>query len=240
MVLDPTTMAVQAAADAFGRSIQHCHNLISIHQERNAGQGRRHREVSLNRATIVLAVATWQTLVQDLTTGALDAAKPGANATVAETGAYRLIRGQIERQVRNFSTPNTQNTRDLLDTVGLDVKPYWTWKVSTQGRDQFRRRTFDEVQNELEDWLKVRHAIAHGHKEIPRRLSLNAVHVKYASEKKAGKTNPQYKAYPAPEIRKADAQRCTRFIYDIGETTTSAMVNLLGCNRPRWPDWPTI
>ncbi|WP_157122126.1 hypothetical protein [Nocardia miyunensis] len=233
-----SAIALQSAADAFGRSIQHCHNLIAIHEERNNAQGRRHREISLNRATIVLAVATWQTLVQDLTMGALEAAKPDAAAALAEAGTYRLIRAQIERQVRNFSTPNTQNTRDLLDTVGLDVKPHWIWEVGAQGRDQRRTRKFEEIKNELEDWLQVRHAIAHGHKNIPRRLSLDAIHTRYASEQKRGVTNPAYKSYPPPEIRKADAYRCTRFFFDLGETTTSAMVDVLGCTAPRWPDWP--
>lgn len=226
----------QDEADAFGRSIRHCHNLISIHSERNTAQGRRYQEVSLNRAVVVLAVAAWQTLVQDLVLGALATAEPSGTATVPEIGTYRLIKAQIEREVRKFATPNTQNTRDLLDTVGLDIKPHWTWEVPARGRSQSRTRTFAEISRELDDWLAVRHAIAHGHKQIPRRLSLDAILTKYASDQKKG-LKPQPNNYPAPEIRKADAERCARFIHQLSQVTTFAMVGVVSGERPKWPRW---
>jgi hypothetical protein len=54
-------------ATSFRSAMSHCANLVAIHRgPGHAPQGRRFREVSLNRAIIVMTVASWQAAVQDM------------------------------------------------------------------------------------------------------------------------------------------------------------------------------
>src|SRR5437667_12748944 len=56
---------LQATAN-FDRATRHCDNLITVHRGHGGpGVGRRAEEVSLNRAVVVLAVASWQAVIQD-------------------------------------------------------------------------------------------------------------------------------------------------------------------------------
>jgi hypothetical protein len=59
-------MDMQEAVENFANAMTHCDNLINVHKAaRNGGRGRRTAETSVNRGTIVLAVAAWQVFVQD-------------------------------------------------------------------------------------------------------------------------------------------------------------------------------
>ena len=52
----------------FDNAMTHCDNLVKIDQRAGGGRGRtRMVESSVNRAVIVLAIASWQAFVQDTT-----------------------------------------------------------------------------------------------------------------------------------------------------------------------------
>jgi hypothetical protein len=72
--------------DNFARATKHCDSLIKVHRGHGGpAVGRRAEEVSLNRAIVVLAVASWQSVVQDLTTAVLDVSTPPPGSPISLT-----------------------------------------------------------------------------------------------------------------------------------------------------------
>lgn len=134
-------------------------NLIEIHKDLNQGPGRRIREVSINRAVVVLTVAAWQAFVQDLILEVVDEVEVERGMDGYER--YRLMKIDAKRGAHFFSTPNAENTRNLLMTVGFDPWRYWSW---TEGPRSVNATLARERMNQ---WLQVRHAIAHGDDELP-------------------------------------------------------------------------
>jgi hypothetical protein len=63
---------IQLAENEFVQAMGDSRNLIAIHKDLNQGRGRRIREVSINRAVVVLTVAAWQAFCQDLVAEILD------------------------------------------------------------------------------------------------------------------------------------------------------------------------
>jgi hypothetical protein len=103
--------------------MEHCDNLVLVRQRSGTGQrGRRRIETSVNRAIVVIAIASWQAVVQDMTRFLLDRSMP--QPTEPNYGVARLIRGQVLAALNNFSTPNAENARQLLQSVGFDPRPY--------------------------------------------------------------------------------------------------------------------
>jgi hypothetical protein len=147
------------AATEFERAMHDSENLLEAHKELRQGEGRRFREMSLNRAVVVLTVAAWQAFVQDLVAEILKTIEVPAGDPGREY--FRLLSQGAKRASFLFSTPNADNTRSLLMNVGFDPWPYWTWNA---GRWQFSETRVREMMNQ---WLQVRHAIAHGHDELP-------------------------------------------------------------------------
>ena len=101
--------------------MEHCDNdnLVLVRQRSGTGQrGRRRIETSTNRAIVVIAIASWQAVVQDMTRFLLDRSMP--QPTEPNYGVARLIRGQVQGALNNFSTPNAENARQLLQSVGFD------------------------------------------------------------------------------------------------------------------------
>lgn len=145
---------MDAARAVFENAMTDSRNLLAIHKDLNAGHGRRFREVSLNRAMVVLTVAAWQAFVQDLVREAL--AIIAIPPTQPGHAHFRLIEIDAKRAIRSFSTPGPQNTRNLLGHVGVDPGPYWTWWAGPVHYTQA------EVQLRMDEWLSVRHAVAHG------------------------------------------------------------------------------
>jgi len=94
----------QAAAN-FRRGIEHANNLIEVHKRAGSGiRGRRTVEVSINRAVVVITVATWQAAVQDMTLAVLDTSTPAPGDPILP--AYKVIAGRVNAEVGSFSTPN--------------------------------------------------------------------------------------------------------------------------------------
>jgi hypothetical protein len=78
--------------------------LVLVSAELSQAAGRRREELSLNRGAVVLAVATWQTFVEDLTSGILDTIAIGATSPL-----LALIRADA-RSGLGVSTPRTAAT----------------------------------------------------------------------------------------------------------------------------------
>ena len=41
---------------------------------------------------------------------------------------FSVIEGRVLTEIRHFSTPNAENSRGLLQGVGFDPWPHWTWR----------------------------------------------------------------------------------------------------------------
>jgi hypothetical protein len=83
--------------------MEHCDNLVLVHQRSGTGQrGRRRIETTGNRAIVVIAIAIWQAVVQDMTRLLLDRSMP--QPTAPNYGVARLIRGQVQAALNNFSS----------------------------------------------------------------------------------------------------------------------------------------
>ncbi len=143
---------------SYRKSIVHAHNLVAIHKALNQGAGRRHREVSLNRAVVVVSVASWQAFNQDVTLMLIEDMRPkkdeyekAAFFRGAESD-WRRRKAAVTEGVGRYQTPNAENTRKLLSLVGFDPWELWKWDEESSHGNRTR----------LDEWLKVRHAIAHG------------------------------------------------------------------------------
>ena len=68
--------------------------------------------------------------------------------------SYRVMKSTALNVRQNYSTPNAENSRNLLMTVGYDPWPAWAWPLANGSTQQ--------AQTVMNQWLKVRHAIAHG------------------------------------------------------------------------------
>jgi hypothetical protein len=149
---------IEAAQWEFERAMTDSDNLVAVHRA-TEGPGRRTREVSINRAIVVLTVAAWQAFVEDLVAEILEEIEvaPGDAGYLS----FLTLRADARNAAHNFSTPNAENTRGLLMRLGFDPWSYWTWwegpvfLTAQQGRER------------MNQWLKVRHAIAHGDAELP-------------------------------------------------------------------------
>jgi hypothetical protein len=145
------------ALNAFDEAMEDVDNLVSIHRRRS-GVGRRREETTLNRAMIVMTVAAWQAYVQDLLLNGVAALEPRRGEP---RGQWVILRAAAFRARAAFATPNAENTRDLLLHVGYDPWPDWQWTI---GHESLKS---SDVRERMNRWLKVRHAVAHGHARLP-------------------------------------------------------------------------
>lgn len=207
-------MDLQTAAENFDRAMTHCDNIVAVHHSHGRGvPGRRYSETSLDRAVVVLAVAAWQAAVQDLTSGILDTAAPPKNPPLG-LARYEVSVGQVRKAIRDFATPNAENTRRLMQSAGFDPWPSWFWTAAGGRGRQHVTWAPHLVGDRLNQWLKIRHAIAHGHNELPIVEALQAVRLDGVS------TNPS--------IRLVDAEQCIAFVSRMFRLTTSAAAAHLG------------
>lgn len=209
----------QAAAN-FRRAVVHADNLVSVHRQAGGGgRGRRVEEVSINRAVVVITVATWQAAVQDMTLGCVALSEPPAGDPFLP--AYRVIAGRVQSEVGAFSTPNAENSRRLLQGVGFDPHPHWTWsQAGGRGRGPITVRPAD-VDLKINQWLRVRHAIAHGHEHLPAVDVLQVVR---------GTPTPP----TDPSLRLVDAEQCLSLFKRVVKLTGDALALHLGVPAPIW------
>jgi len=214
-IVDLTT-----AEQNFRRATAHCDNLIAVHRGHGGpAQGRRYREVSVNRAIVVLAVASWQAAVQDLTVACIDLSSPAPGGPLSPA-TYAVLAGRVKKETGDFSTPNAENSRRLLIGAGFDPRPSWTWSQrGGQGVGMVVWRP-THVETRMNEWLKVRHAIAHGHETLPGVPALTAV-------RESGGNPPA-----DPSLRLVDAEQCLAFFRRVERLTVSGLAAHLGVPAP--------
>lgn len=213
-------MDLKQAAANFRRAIRHADNLVAVHRRAGTGgRGRRTEEVSINRAVVVITVATWQAAVQDMTLACLAHSEPPAGDSFLPT--YRVIAGRVQTEVGGFSTANAENSRKLLQGVGFDPRPHWTWtQRGGRGLGPITIRPTD-VDTKLNQWLRVRHAIAHGHEHLPSVDVLQAVRA-------AGRPPTD------PSLRLVDAEQCLAFFKRVVQGSGDALATHLGTPPATW------
>ncbi|NTW39430.1 MAG: hypothetical protein HGA44_06005 [Cellulomonadaceae bacterium] len=195
--------------------VEQCDHLVAVHRHRG-GPGRRYEEMAINRAIVVLAVAAWQAAVEDMVTAALDAGTPAAGSPLTK-GSYDLLAGSAKSAVARFSTPNAEKSRELFLLVGYDPRPTWVWATGRFGREN---HTPADVANRLNQWLKLRHAIAHGASELPALAVLDAIRT---GRKKAN-----------PPLVLRDAENCLGFVRRLTKATGAGMAHHLAVTDPGW------
>ncbi len=129
---------------------------------------------------------------------------------------YNAMMGAAKKGIGDFSTPNAENSRRVLIAVGFDPRPFWTWTLPGA-----KYWSTSAVTERLDQWLKVRHAIAHGHATLPHVGALSWV-----------RENPGSADQPA--LRLPDAESCTRFITRLSHATGDAVADHLDIERPFW------
>jgi hypothetical protein len=214
-------MDIATVAENFVRAMSHCDNLITVHKNHGGtGAGRRREETSLNRAVIVIAVASWQSFVQDAATSLAWLGQPPAGS--GNTNFYLLVKGRVNKEIDSLNTPNANNSRRLLRGAGYDPFPSWTWQVATRGRGS-RTTTSHENSDKLDQWLKIRHAIAHGDRLLPPCLVLESV--------RQGK----HQSPAGAALHRADAEDCVEHIRLLVESSGAGMAAHLGLtNASTW------
>lgn len=146
--------SIDDAERRFGDVLKHTQNLMRVHLDSRQGKGRRWAETSLNHAAIALTVAAWQAYVEALVEGILDGLRPPHGPL---TQQFNLVNASAKSALSRFNTPNAEKTREMFQHVGFDPRSEWTW--TARGASCV---SISQVEAELNAWLKVRHAVAHG------------------------------------------------------------------------------
>lgn len=201
----------------------HCKNLVAVHRGHGGSdKGRRAEEVSINRAIVVLTVAAWQAVVQDLATAAIEAGSPVAGSPILPQ-TYNVIAGRGKQEIHSFNTPNAENSRRLLQGVGFDPWNLWTWKqMGGQGKGSITVEPH-QVLSKMNDWLKLRHEIAHGESNLTKVVVLQSV-----------RDYPNPPEGWTPQIRLRDAESCMVFFRRVSELTGNGLAAHLGQPTGQW------
>lgn len=221
-------MDVQTAVDNYERAMGHCDNLVHVHRAAgDGGVGRRIEETSVNRGTIVLAVAAWQAFVQDIAKALSDRALAEVHLLQSARVLPAVVqhwKTDFDQAVYKFATPDPAKSRALWKHFGFDPRPKWTWtQLGGRGNKAVtvEPKHVDEV---MEQWLRVRHAVAHGHANLPALPVLSAVRNPKASAK----------AKASPNLRLPDAEDCMRFFRSIAKITADAAAGHVQDPMPAW------
>jgi hypothetical protein len=168
---------------------------------------------------VVVAVASWQSVIQDYALAALDLSKPASNSPLSPT-TYSVMTGQVKNAIGDFSTPNGPNARRLLQSAGFDPFRAWTWSQHAGRGQGMKVWKPADAEQRIAEWLKVRHAIAHGHPALPKVAALSAV--------RETPGNPP----DDPTLRLVDAEQCVAFFRRLSRLTGSSLAAHLGVPFP--------
>jgi hypothetical protein len=186
-----------AAWGEFDRAMGDPRNLVAIHRGLNPNRGRRWAEPTINRGIIILTIAAWQAFVEDLAIGILETMRRSVGREQNLIGHFQLIEASTKSGVRGLNSPNSFNVLRVFANIGFDPEPRWGCSF---GRTQF---TPAEVTVRIDEWLKVRHAIAHGD-DLPA-LSILA-------RTKQG----------APTLQRKNAESCMSLFTEVARRSTIA------------------
>lgn len=168
-----------------------------------------------------MTVAAWQAAIQDMVETLLVAGQPPAGTGLGNY--YNVTAGQVRNEVRKFSTPNAENTRKLMIPAGFDPRPHWTWtQMGGRGVGPIVV-TPQAACTRIDEWLRLRHDIAHGHAELTCVAALKAV-----------RDNPHPPAGWAPTIRLVDAEQCMSFFRRLCRLTAVALGAQIGQPAGEW------
>lgn len=221
-------MNLDEASLRFRTALVHCDNLVEVHQAFGKKlPGKRFKEISVNRAVVVIAVAAWQAAVQDMTAAIVDESRPPLSAPMPLT-AYNVVAGQITKAVSDFSTPNAENSRRLLGSAGFDPYPFWTWSTAGRPGRGAVLWTPEMARRRLNEWLKLRHAIAHGHEVLPASDALECVREGGGPDSFSG----------IATLRLDDAKTCVSFVRRLADLSGRAVAGHLGVSVPSWKGRP--
>lgn len=108
-------------------------------------------------AALAAIVSAWEAYIEAIVIESLDVIARGA--AQGELALVNLLRGEAQRAIQKFNTPNAENCRDIvLRFTGFDAFPVMSSRRLGLTSHQARER--------LNQILKVRHSFAHGH-EMP-------------------------------------------------------------------------
>jgi hypothetical protein len=108
-----------------------------------------------------LIVAAWQAYIEKLSLETLDLIEQSIvnrrkPAPAWIRSAFYFRSPAVRQSIGALNTPNSENVVKLLEfSFGLNPKSYWTWT----GR---RTWSAQEFCNRTNEWLRIRHTIAHG------------------------------------------------------------------------------
>jgi hypothetical protein len=228
-------VSIQNAVNSFDRALQHCDNLIKVHRAAGTGaRGRRSAETSVNRGTVVLALATWQAFVQDIAAALRDAvliqsrSQPASSPLVA--AALSHWEGEFTSAIERFSTPGPDQSRALLMRAGFDPYPSWSWTQKGGRASGSVTVQPNHVATVINQWLRVRHDVAHGHATVHPLPILTAVRDPRSSAS----------ARANPTLRLTDAIDCVAFFRSVAWLTSNAAANFGGSPVPTWPEIPPL
>lgn len=163
------------------QSVAEVRRLVDIHTHlTGTGPGRRYDVQVLNKSAILLTVATWESCIEALVTGAaafmaeeletsnavptrlstviasrLKAQKhDGAVWGLADSGWREYIKLEAADRIKRLNTPSAQNIDDLVyNTIGLNnLSSQWHWLGGNN----------KAVVEKLNSLIEMRHEIAHG------------------------------------------------------------------------------
>jgi hypothetical protein len=190
----------------FGRAIDVPESLLAIRDGSNERSGQLDLNMAINRSVVVLSVAAWQGWVEHF---ARDIMHMGADAARRRHDAdsygerelaamYEAVGPLIKDQIQRLNTPNSQNVSRLLAYLASDPRERWTFV------HRGKRLTSAAAARELDAWVKVRHAVAHGDPHLP------AVHV--LDRTRAGHGS----------LTRRRAEQCVSFFVELVAASTGA------------------
>jgi hypothetical protein len=131
--------------------------LRQIHGRLQQGRGRRHQQESLHRAGVVMTVAAWESYVESVLREGMAALQPAAGAPNWAMIVQQLAMVRANAEAAQLHTPNAENVRRLFETT-IVYNPHadWHWTATR------RNWTGPQVSARLNEWLRIRHSVAHG------------------------------------------------------------------------------
>ena len=151
------------AFNTFNELIANVDQLVAIHGRVQAGPGRRHEQEALHHAGVVMSIGAWESYVENVlqeTIHVLSSQLQGPGGGPAPPWAqltFAAAMRSVQNKISQFNTPNAENVKRLFEEgIGFNPWPHWSW---LEKRRQWNQR---EMQVRLNDWLKIRHGIAHG------------------------------------------------------------------------------
>lgn len=225
------TLTIAEAAERYRTGIGHAHNVVATHRTSGGpGRGRRGPEVSLNRAVVLMAVASWQAAVEDMTNATFRSLHP--SPTTAQSN-------KLTSEVNSFSTPSSAKVRGLMErNLGVDPTVAWTWTAS-RGRGRGRVPVGPgEATARLDSWVLVRHAVAHGRSdlfaELPAQVAVTGASGASRLEDPRAHVSRASRAGRHASLTLTDARECLTFINRLTQATGDFLAQTAGVPSVTW------